>query len=152
VAVMTSSFGAVLLAALCLCSDALRLPTPGMSRSRTTRLSMGLFGGDSAKGNTKVADSKALDAVFRKPQDEWTDEDKKTVTRVSGNWAEYKKPNQDGYTFFQGPTPKSGVQEGMPGFFSSEARDGVEAPLQLKVFGGIAVVGVLALFGTVLTA
>lgn len=94
VAVMTSSFGAVLLAALCLCSDALRLPTPGMSRSRTTGLSMGLFGGDSAKGNTKVADSKALDAVFRKPQDEWTDEDKKTVTRVSGNWADCMRQSE----------------------------------------------------------
>lgn len=47
--------------------------------------------------------------------------------------------------FFQGPSPKTGKQENLPSFFSSENFDGVSANPQLLLFGGVLVAGVTAL-------
>ena len=61
-----------------------------------------------------------------------------------------KKPEQEGYTFFQGPTPKTGQQADLPDFFSSEARAEVTVPPQLAIFGGIAVLGGIAVAAFIL--
>eukprot|EP00325_Prymnesiales_sp_UTEX-LB-985_P034700 CAMPEP_0174736152 /NCGR_PEP_ID=MMETSP1094-20130205/66156_1 /TAXON_ID=156173 /ORGANISM="Chrysochromulina brevifilum, Strain UTEX LB 985" /LENGTH=142 /DNA_ID=CAMNT_0015939211 /DNA_START=80 /DNA_END=508 /DNA_ORIENTATION=- len=89
-------------------------------------------------------DDATLNAIMAKDQKEWTKEERKEVDRISGNWASQRKPEQEGYMFFQGPTPKTGTQEDMPDFFSADARADMEVPGQLKVFGGIAAAGVLA--------
>ena len=39
--------------------------------------------------------------------------------------------------FFQGPTPLTGVQQGLPSFFSGENFKGVEVRLPLLIAGGV---------------
>ena len=46
----------------------------------------------------------------------WTAEERKIVNEMASNWAGERKPNQEGYTFFQAPSPKTGEQ-GLPDFF-----------------------------------
>ena len=76
----------------------------------------------------------------------WSEEEKRLVTRIASNWGDTKKPEQENYTFFQGPTPKTGNQENLPSFFSTEARaEMTEIPQQLFLFGGVLAVGVTAL-------
>ena len=52
----------------------------------------------------------------------------------------------EGYQFFQGPTPKTGVQEGMPGFFEGVGEGLSEANTGAFVAIGAAAVGSAALF------
>ena len=106
-----------------------------------------LFGGDKkeaqAKGKLNV------DAILRKDPETWTSEEKRAVADAGSNWAAERKPNQQGYEFFQGPTPKTGVQEDLPDFFSADNAADIQIPPQLALFGGTAVVGALALVGFV---
>ena len=106
-----------------------------------------LFGGDKkeaqAKGKLNV------DAILRKDPETWTSEEKRAVADAGSNWVAERKPNQQGYEFFQGPTPKTGVQEDLPDFFSADNAADIQIPPQLALFGGTAVVGALALVGFV---
>lgn len=45
--------------------------------------------------------------------------------------------DREGYTFFQGPSPRTAVQEGMPSFFSAENFQNLEVPPVLLVLGGV---------------
>jgi hypothetical protein len=52
----------------------------------------------------------------------------------------------EGYQFFQGPTPKTGIQENLPSFF--EFKD-IEVTGKAKIFIGLAIAGPLALAAVV---
>jgi len=74
---------------------------------------------------------------------------------LSTNW----KPRTstvagEGYTFFQGPTPKTAQQEGMPDFFSAENFEGAvdELGTTQKVIFGLAAAGLLFLAVELITA
>ena len=77
-------------------------------------------------------------------QKELEREELKQLNKLASNWEGYQKPEQEGYTFFQSPTPKTGEQSNLPDFFDKSAREDLEIPFQLKLFGGIA--GVLMLW------
>ena len=136
-----------LLAALLLASSqALLLPrVPQATAVRARSPSMlfdGLFGGDKAAPKRS---STNLNEILRKPEKDWTPEERKIVTNQASNWDEYKKDNQRDNTFFQTTAPKTGEQADMPDFFSAEARSGAEVPPQLLAFGGISALGIFAL-------
>mmetsp|Transcript_17118 Transcript_17118/g.28665 ORF Transcript_17118/g.28665 Transcript_17118/m.28665 type:complete len:151 (+) Transcript_17118:49-501(+) len=70
------------------------------------------------------------------------EEERRLKLEIGTNW----RPRTStvagqGYTFFQGPTPKTSVQEGMPDFFSADNFAGAELPAVAKV---LAAVGSLA--------
>ena len=102
----------------------------------------GLFG---KKDAAPSRSSTNLNEILRKPEKDWTPEERKIVTNQASNWDEYKKDNQRDNTFFQAAAPKTGEQANMPDFFSAEARSGAEVPPQLLAFGGITALGVFAL-------
>ena len=137
-----------LLAALLLASSqALLLPpvpqATALARARSpSMLFEGLFG---KKGAAPSRSSTNLNEILRKPEKDWTPEERKFVTNQASNWDEYKKDNQRDNTFFQTTAPKTGEQADMPDFFSAEARSGAEVPPQLLAFGGISALGVFAL-------
>ena len=97
-------------------------------------------------GGTK---KKTTDPLLKNP-DDWTDEERKQVTTQASNWG--NRGGLEGYTFFNGPTPKTGVQEDMPDFFSGDARADVEVPPQLLVFGGLAALLAVGVAGVLTTA
>ena len=138
----------VLAALLFVSSQALLLPrgprAPSVRAGSPSMLFDGVFGKKEAAPGKSSAD-----AILRKNPDDWTPEEKRAVTNQASNWDEYKKDNQRDYTFFQGPAPKTSVQEDMPDFFSAEARSDSEVPPQLLAFGGVAALGVFALLGFV---
>ena len=141
------SMRALLAAALLLASSqALLLPrVPQATAVRARSPSMlfdGLFGGDKAAPKRS---STNLNEILRKPEKDWTPEERKIVTNQASNWDEYKKDNQRDNTFFQTAAPKTGEQADMPDFFSAEARSGAEVPPQLLAFGGISALGIFAL-------
>ena len=138
---------------LCLvvCSNALALRGARVRlapHARATRPAMNIFndifGGKDPK--QQVAAEPAA-----KPKDEWTEEDRKRNDFIANNWSEYKKDNQKDYVFFNGPSPKTGVQENMPSFFDQNALDGVEVPPQLVLFGGVAAVLLLLFASFIIT-
>ena len=89
-----------------------RAPAPAM------QFDLGaLFGG---KKQVDKPSKKNVDAILAKPQEKWTPEERRLVSDTASNWGYTRKPEQEGYTFFQGPSPKTGEQEDLPGFFSSE--------------------------------
>ena len=141
---------ALLVTLLLVSSEALLLPrVPQATAVRARSPSMlfdGLFG---KKEAATPYSSKTANEILRKPEEDWTPEERKIVTNQASNWDEYKKDNQRDNTFFQGTAPKTGVQADMPDFFSAEARSGSEVPPQLLAFGGVAAVGVVALLGFV---
>ena len=44
---------------------------------------------------------------------------------------------RDGFMFFQGPTPKTSVQEDLPAFLSADERQTIQVPTILKQLGGV---------------
>lgn len=52
---------------------------------------------------------------------------------------------REGFTFFQGPTPLTGVQEGMPDYFSKANFEAIKVPGVLKVLIGVFSLSFLAL-------
>jgi len=82
----------------------------------------------------------------------WTAEDRKRVTDMASNWAGERKPNQEGYTFFQSPSPVTGEQQDMPDFFSKETLAGQDVPGIAVVLGAIAVIGTVTLLVGVVSA
>ena len=57
-----------------------------------------------------------------------------------------------GYMFFQGPTPKTAVQEDLPAFLSRDDLKDAKVPTTLKVVGGVGSVSLLAVLFVLLTA
>ena len=47
--------------------------------------------------------NKELSSILSKDQEQWSEQDRKKLTRIASNWGDYKKPEQEDYTFFQGP-------------------------------------------------
>ena len=45
--------------------------------------------------------------------------------------------NREGFMFFQGPTPLTGTQEGLPSFFSGDNFNAVEVRTPLLIAGGV---------------
>ena len=82
-------------------------------------------------------------------QSTWTAEDKKIVNDMASNWAGERKPNQEGYTFFQSPSPKTGDQ-GLDDFKIQP--QALEIGWQVKVFGGISAVLLFALLVTLIVS
>ena len=82
-------------------------------------------------------------------QSTWTAEDKKIVNDMASNWASERKPNQEGYTFFQSPSPKTGDQ-GLDDFKIQP--QALEIGWQVKVFGGISAVLLFALLVTLIVS
>ena len=140
---------AVLVALLLVSSQALLLPRVPQATAVRARSPSMLFDGLFGKKEGAPKASTNINEILRKPEKDWTPEERKLVTNQASNWDEYKKDNQRDNTFFQGTTPKTGVQADMPDFFSAEARSGSEAPPQLLAFGGVAALGVVALLGFV---
>jgi len=129
-----------------------RAPCHAVHRATTpVALFEGLFGSKKTPPTMPRGgnDDATLNSIMVKNPKEWTKEDQKQVDRISANWAFTRKPEQEGYMFFQGPTPKTGTQEDLPDFFSREARSDADVPVQLKVFGGIAATGALGLLAFV---
>lgn len=79
------------------------------------------------------------------------EEQRKLKLEVGTNWpprTTTAKPfaaDRAGFMFFQGPTPLTAVQEGMPGYFSKENFEGLEVPRKLLVAGGVFGATLLAL-------
>ena len=74
--------------------------------------------------------------------------------QLSANWRPRTSPVEgEGYFFFQGPSPKTSVQEGMPDFFSG---DNIASSEGLPLIGtaaiGLTAVGTVALAGFLITA
>jgi len=67
-------------------------------------------------------------ALAFKDKDELTNaEERKLKLEVGTNWAPRTSTVKgEGYQFFQGPTPKTGTQEGMADFFSKDTIDSVD--------------------------
>jgi hypothetical protein len=74
--------------------------------------------------------------------------DRKLRLELSANYPPRTPPKEgEGYIFFQGPTPKTANQEGMPSFFSSENLEGASLPTAGKVaigLGGALFLGLVA--------
>lgn len=66
--------------------------------------------------------SSADDALaFKDPRSLTAEEERKLKLEVGTNWKPRTSTKKgEGYQFFQGPTPKTGVQEDLPDFFSGE--------------------------------
>ena len=126
-----------------------RVPRATAVGSRSPSSPSMLFDGLFGKKEAAPTSSTNVNEILRKPEDDWTPEERRIVTNQASNWDEYKKDNQRDNTFFQSSAPKTGVQSDMPDFFSSEARSGAEVPPQLVAFGGVAALGVFALIGFV---
>lgn len=62
------------------------------------------------------------DAIaFKDPEALTPEEERKLKLEVGTNWRPRTSTVKgEGYQFFQGPSPKTSVQEGMPDFFSSD--------------------------------
>uniref|UniRef100_A0A7S2H174 Uncharacterized protein n=1 Tax=Haptolina brevifila TaxID=156173 RepID=A0A7S2H174_9EUKA len=60
--------------------------------------------------------------------------------------------NREGYMFFQGPTPKTSVQAGLPSFFSEENFEDMEISTKLKGLAGVGGLSFLVVGGTLLLA
>lgn len=78
---------------------------------------------------------------------------------VGTNWpprttttAPFDSTNREGFMMFQHPTPKTSVQDDLPGFFSTENFDDVEVPTVLKGLAAVGGAGTLLLGGTLLLA
>ena len=75
------------------------------------------------------------------------EEERRQKLEVGTNWPPRTSTVAgEGYQFFQGPTPKTGVQEGMPGFFEGVGEGLSEANTGAFVAIGAAAVGSAALF------
>jgi len=78
------------------------------------------------------------------------EEQRRTKLETGTNWpprTTTEKPFdtfREGYMFFQGPTPLTSVQEGMPSFLSSKNFEALEVPNVAKVIGGVFAVSFLA--------
>ena len=75
-------------------------------------------------------------------------------TQLSANWRPRTSPVEgEGYFFFQGPSPKTSVQEDMPDFFSGDNLAESEGlPLVGAAAIGLTAVGSIALAGFLITA
>lgn len=69
-----------------------------------------------------------------------------TTAKGTGFWND----DREGFMFFQGPTPKTAVQAGLPSFFSQENFNDVQVPKTLLVSGGVFTVSFLAVLGIAL--
>jgi len=81
------------------------------------------------------------------------EEERRQKLEVGTNWPPRTSTvSGKGYQFFQGPTPKTGVQNNLPDFFDSSTVDGVQdlGGKQTALIG-IAAVGTAALVGALLT-
>lgn len=58
----------------------------------------------------------------------------------SANFPPRTPTDGTGYTFFQGPTPKTGSQDSLNKFDAVAEVKTATIPLQLKIFGGLTVV------------
>merc|ERR1712187_189255 len=94
--------------------------------------------------------------AFKDKNDLTEEEERKLKLEIGTNWRPRTSTVKgEGYQFFQGPTPKTGVQEDMPDFFSKDNLDAVdvqELGLAPKVVGGVAVVLLLWLTVTLILA
>ena len=88
--------------------------------------------------------SSADDAIaFKDPRTLTEEEERKLKLEVGTNWKPRTSTKKgEGYQFFQGPTPKTGVQEDLPEFFSKENFSGsAELGLAQKAVIGVGGVG-----------
>ncbi len=69
-----------------------------------------------------------------------------TTAKGTGFWND----DREGFMFFQGPTPKTAVQAGLPSFFSQDNFADVQVPTTLLVSGGVFTVSLLAVLGVAL--
>lgn len=69
-----------------------------------------------------------------------------TTAKATGFWND----DREGFMFFQGPTPKTAVQAGLPSFFSQDNFADVQVPTTLLVSGGVFTVSFLAVLGVAL--
>jgi len=59
--------------------------------------------------------------AFKAPTELSADEERRLKLEIGTNWRPRTSTVKgEGYQFFQGPTPKTGVQEDLPDFFSAE--------------------------------
>ena len=98
-----------------------------------------------ARAAPKGAPSPQDDAIaFKDPEALTPEEERKLKLEVGTNWRPRTSTIKgEGYQFFQGPTPKTSVQDGMPDFFSSDNFADAEVAGAGKVL--IPVAGVLTL-------
>ena len=79
------------------------------------------------------------------------EEERRQKLEVGTNWPPRTSTIAgEGYQFFQGPTPKTGVQEDLPSFFSFNDVGGISTVQ--AAFVGVAAVGSLALAAFVFSA
>tara|TARA_B110001452_G_scaffold243187_1_gene226419 strand:+ start:229 stop:675 length:447 start_codon:yes stop_codon:yes gene_type:complete len=94
--------------------------------------------------------SNADDAIaFKDPRTLTDEEERKLKLEVGTNWKPRTSTKAgEGYQFFQGPTPKTGVQEDLPDFFSGENFAGAGelglAPKLVFVLGAASLAAVVA--------
>ena len=105
-------------------------------------------------GGKKITVDEADAIAFKNPDSLTEEEERRLKLEVGTNWKPRTSTKKgEGYQFFQGPTPKTGVQEDLPDFFSGEnfAAAGGLSGTQLAIIGlGGALFAVL--FGFLLTS
>jgi len=78
--------------------------------------------------------------AFKAPAELTEEEERRVKLEIGTNWRPRTSTIKgEGYQFFQGPTPKTGVQEDMPDFFSAENFSSGSGDLSLapKVVAGL---------------
>lgn len=104
-------------------------------------------------GGKKITVDEADAIAFKNPDALTEEEERRLKLEVGTNWRPRTSTKKgEGYQFFQGPTPKTGVQEDLPDFFSKEnfADAGQLGGTQLAVIGlgSVLFLGVLAVLVT----
>ena len=84
-------------------------------------------------------------------------EQRRMKLEVGANWeprtttADPFGIDREGYMFFQGPTPKTSVQAGLPSFLSAENFADLEVPTKLKILGAVGGASLLATAGILIS-
>lgn len=112
---------------------------------------MCLIAGGTKNKSPSPAKDEAL--AFKDPESLTPEEERKLKLEIGTNWRPRTSTVKgEGYQFFQGPTPKTSVQDDLPDFFSSENLSGAEVPGLGKVFIPAAALLSVGLFAVVLSA
>lgn len=158
--------------------SALQLPSRAVARAGNPRMQFSfgsLFGGSKNSATTPKANSNSLAIpadVFDEELSAWPaileiqeslaskspEEQRRLKLEVGTNWPPRTSTaapfdvEREGYMFFQGPTPLTSVQDGLPSFFSSENFSDLDVPLTLKIVGGVGAASFLAVAAVLTTA
>lgn len=142
-----------LLLLLVSCCTAFQLGAPPQPRLAAARGRSALMQFNPFKREAKA--SSADDAIaFKDPKSLSAEEERKLKLEVGTNWKPRTSTKAgEGYQFFQGPTPKTGVQEDLPDFFSGENFSGAgELGLVPKLVFALGAASLVAVVAVVLSS